>query len=126
MTECAVTSRSRTLRSANGDARHLNDQLWNSSQTIEIASDRSGEATVSGVTTGEWVGPDPPTSVQTPPEICTNPLKSVLYIGGPMHVHCNFLLLTSKEKLLRPPLWAGDATGDGASTVASSMVVMSM
>ena len=25
----------------------------------------------------KWVGPDPLTSVQTPPEICTNPLKSV-------------------------------------------------
>ena len=29
-----------------------------------------------------------------------------------MYVYCNFLLLTSKEKLFRPPLfWAGDATG---------------
>ena len=29
-----------------------------------------------------------------------------------MHVYCNFLLLTSKEKLIRPPhfFWAGDAT----------------
>ena len=58
-------------------------------------------------------GSGPPTSVQTPPEICANPLKSVLHIGGcPMHVYCNFLLLTSKEKWFGPPhfFWAGDAT----------------
>ena len=61
----------------------------------------------SSVAQGEWVGPDPPTSVQTPPEICANPLKSVLYIGGPMHVYCNFL----------PPLfWASDnATNENNS-----------
>ena len=62
---------------------------------------------------GEWEGPDPPTSVQTPPEIRANPLRSVLYIGGggPMHVYCNFLLLTSKKIVRTPPFfWAGDAT----------------
>ena len=61
----------------------------------------------SSVAQGEWVDPDPPTSVQTPSEICANPLKSVLYIGGPMHVYCNFL----------PPLfWASDnATNENNS-----------
>ena len=38
---------------------------------------------------GEWEGPDPPTSVQTPSEIRANPLRSVLYIyiggGGGSH-----------------------------------------
>ena len=63
----------------------------------------------SGVATGGMGGSGPPTSVQTPPEICANPLKSVLYIGGggPMHVYCNFLLLTSKEKLFGPPTFLG-------------------
>ena len=55
-------------------------------------------------------GSGPPTSVQTPPEICANPLRIVLYIGGPMHVYCNFLLLTSKEKLFGPPTFFGLAT----------------
>ena len=60
----------------------------------------------------EWVGPDPPTSVQTPPEICTNPLRSVLCIGGggPMHVYCNFLLLTSNKILFGSPTFFGLAT----------------
>ena len=65
----------------------------------------------SGVATGGMGGSGPPpTSVQTLPEICTNPLRSVLYIGGgggPMHVHCNFSLLTSKEKLFEPPTFLG-------------------
>ena len=56
---------------------------------------------------GGMGGSGPPTSVQTSPEICANPLRSILYIGGggggPMHVYCNFLLLTSKEKLFGPP-----------------------
>ena len=64
----------------------------------------------SGVATGgEWES-GPPTSVQTPPEICANPLRSVLYIGGgggPMHVYCNFLLLTSKKNCSDPPLFLG-------------------
>ena len=37
---------------------------------------------VSGVATGGMGGSGPPTSVQTPPEICENPLRSVLCIGG--------------------------------------------
>ena len=39
----------------------------------------------------EWVGPDPapPTPVQTPPEICANLLKKVLYIGG---VPCMYIV----------------------------------
>ena len=66
---------------------------------------------LSGVATGGMGGPDPPTSVQTSPEICANPLRSILYIGGgPMHVYCNFLLLTSKEKLFGPPTFFGLAT----------------
>ena len=44
----------------------------------------------------------PPTSVQTPPEICANPSRIVLYMGGPIYVYCNFTLLTSKEKLFGP------------------------
>ena len=63
---------------------------------------------------GEWVGPDPPppppTSVQTPPEICANPLRRVSCIGGPMHVFCNFLLLTSNNKKFGPPTFFGLAT----------------
>ena len=61
-------------------------------------------------------GSGPPTSVQTPPEICVlNPLKSVLYIGGVSHV-CNFLLLTSKEKLFGPPTLFGLATPLGRTS----------
>ena len=37
---------------------------------------------------GEWEGPDPPTSVQTHPEIRANPLRSVLYIGGGVSHAC--------------------------------------
>ena len=59
------------------------------------------------------MGPDPsPTSVQTHPEICANPLKSVLYIGGPMHVYCNFLvlLLTEQRTNFSDPHFFGLAT----------------
>ena len=71
---------------------------WNTSPSV--ASPREGMG-----------GSGPPTSVQTTPEVCTNPLRSVLYIGGgPMHVYCNFLLLTSKEKLFGPPTFFGLAT----------------
>ena len=62
---------------------------------------------------GGMGGSRPPTSVQTPPEICANPLKSVLYKEGggcPVHVYCNFLLLTSKEKWFGPPTFFGLAT----------------
>ena len=68
---------------------------------------------ISGVTTGGMGGSGPPTSVQAPPEICTNPLRSVLYIGGgggAMHVYCKFLLVTSKEKLFGPLTFFGLAT----------------
>ena len=70
----------------------------------------------SGVATGGNGRVRTPTSVQTPPEIRANPLRSILYIGGggcPMHVYCNFLLLTSRKNCSDPPtfFWAGDATG---------------
>ena len=58
-------------------------------------------------------GSGPHTSVQTSPEICANPLRSVLYIGGgggPMHVYCNVLLLTSNKKFVGPSLFFGLAT----------------
>ena len=59
-------------------------------------------------------GPPSPTSLQTPPEICANSLRSVLCIegggGGPMHVYCNFLLLTSNKKMFGPPTFFGLAT----------------
>ena len=62
---------------------------------------------LSGVATGGMGGSGPPTSVQTPPEICANPLRSVLCIGGPMHVYCNILLLTSNNNKFGPPLFLG-------------------
>ena len=62
----------------------------------------------SGVATGGMGGSGPPTSVQTPPEICANPLKSVLiYREGPMHVYCYFLLLISEENFFGPPTFLG-------------------
>ena len=66
----------------------------------------------SGVATGRMGGSGPPTSVQTPPEICANPLRSVFCIGGggPMHVYCNFLMLTSKQHFLDPLTFLGLAT----------------
>ena len=48
------------------------------SQSREREGGREKES--SGVATGGMGGSEPPTSVQTPPEICSNPLKSVLYI----------------------------------------------
>ena len=64
---------------------------------------------VSGVATGEWVGPDPP--------LLFRPLLRFVQIrrkvfdtwGGVayVHVYCNFLLLTSKEKLFKHPLFFG-------------------
>ena len=60
-----------------------------------------------GVATGGLGGSGPPTFVQTPHGICANPLRSVLYIGGPKHVYCIFSLLTSKEKIFGPPLFWG-------------------
>ena len=55
---------------------------------------------LSGVAREEWVGPDlsshNPTSVKTPPEICANPLKGVLYVlgggGGGGGVPCMYIV----------------------------------
>ena len=59
---------------------------------------------------GEWGGPDPPTSVQTPPEISANPLKMFIYIGGggyPIHVYWNFYCSPAKKYGSDPPLFLG-------------------
>ena len=66
-----------------------------------------GYSTVASPRGGVWT----PTSFHTPPEICANPLRSVLNIAGPSMyiVTFHFLLLISKEKLFGLPLsWAGD------------------
>ena len=63
---------------------------------------------------GEWRGPDPPTSVQTPLGISANPLKSFFTYGGGVPQVCilSLLMLTSKETWFGPPHFfgAGDAT----------------
>ena len=46
-------------------------------------------------------GSGPPTNVQTPLEISTNPLKKSFCII----VYCEFLMLTNKEKMSGPPLF---------------------
>ena len=56
---------------------------------------------------GEW-GSGPPTSVQTPPEISTNPLKSFYIYGGyPMHVYWNFYCSPAKKYGSNPPPFLG-------------------
>ena len=67
----------------------------------------------SGVATGGTGGSGPPTSVQTPPEICANPLRSVLCIGGgvPCMYIVTFYCSPATKKFSDPPLfWAGYAT----------------
>ena len=62
---------------------------------------------------GEWEGPDPPTSIQTPPEICANPLRSVLYIGGggvPCMYIVTFYCSPAKKNCSDPPTFFELAT----------------
>ena len=65
----------------------------------------------SGVATG-GMGVRTPTSVQTPPEISANPLKSLYIHGGGVSYACilELLLLTSKEIWFGPPTFFGLAT----------------
>ena len=57
----------------------------------------------SGVATGEWVGPDLPTYVQTPLDICAKPLTSFfLYRGGcTVYVYSDFFTARHGKKLFR-------------------------
>ena len=61
----------------------------------------------SGVATGGWVGPDPPLLFR--PLLRFAQIRwEVFYVyrgGGPMHVYCNILLLTSNNKKFGPPLF---------------------
>ena len=62
---------------------------------------------------GGMGGPDPPTSVQTSPEICANPLRSILYIGGggvPCMYIVTFYCSPAKKNCSDPPTFFGLAT----------------
>ena len=65
----------------------------------------------SGVPTGDG-GPDPLTSVQTPPEINANPLKSCFIYRGVSHA-CIFYCSPTMKKVSDPHFFGvGDAIGE--------------
>ena len=91
----------------------LRDQLhWLPiSQRIDSRSQSSFTTPVASPR-GEWRGPDPPTSVQTPLGISANPLKSVfLHIGGGGGTPCMYIVTFTahqqRNMVRTPPLFWG-------------------